>query len=95
MDPFDVPITEPIVQAVITQYKKLTNNYPSQVGITVPLSCGGDDNCHLWKAGIPSLLYGPQGFIATKQAPEDCMLIDEMEVATKVMAPTALDICNR
>jgi acetylornithine deacetylase len=94
MEPTDVPLDEPIVQSVIQQYKEVTGNDPKTVGTVLPMSYAGDDTCHLWKAGIPCLLYGPEGIEGTKEEPDNCIFISEMVLATKVLALTALDTCG-
>jgi acetylornithine deacetylase len=94
MGPTDVPLDEYIVQSVIRHYEEVTGNEPQTVGTILPLSYGGDDTCHLWRAGIPCVIYGPEGVEATKEEPDNCIFISEMVLATKVLALTALDICS-
>ena len=92
MEPFEVSPDEPIVQTVAAQIRRVTNEEP-HVGLHIPLSYGGDDCCHLWRAGIPSVLYGPAGEWPTKDAVEDCMLVEEMTLATRVLTLTAMEVC--
>ena len=49
----------------------------------------GDDDAHLWEAGIPAPIYGPSG----GSYGEDFTDIDEMVLCSQVLALTALDIC--
>ena len=49
----------------------------------------GDDDAHLWEAGIPAPIYGPSG----GSYGEDFTYIDEMLLCSQVLALTALDIC--
>jgi acetylornithine deacetylase len=94
MEPTDVPLDEYIVQSVIRSYKEVTGKDPKTVGTILPLSYGGDDTCHLWRAGIPCLLYGPEGVEETREESDNFIFISEMVRATKVLALTALDVCN-
>jgi acetylornithine deacetylase len=95
MEPTDVPHDAEIVQAVIRHYQEVTGNAPKTVGTILPLSYGGDDTCHLWRAGVPCVLYGPEGIEGIKEEPDHYVPISEMVLATKVMALTALDVCNQ
>ena len=94
MEPTNLPLTEYIVQAVITHYKEVTGKDPQTIGTILPLSYAGDDICHLWRAGIPCVLYGPAGLEGTADEPDNCVIISEMVLSSKVLAATALDICN-
>jgi acetylornithine deacetylase len=94
MEPTDVPVTEDIVQSVIKHYKEVNGKDPETVGTILPLSYAGDDICHLWRAGIPCVLYGPAGLEGSADEPDNCIIISEMVLATKVLALTALEVCN-
>jgi acetylornithine deacetylase len=95
MEPFDMPPDAPIVQAVARSYRAVTGGEPRAIGTVLPHSYSADDTCHLWKAGIPCLLYGP-GVIRGGQDEDDaCVLVSEMETVTRVLAVTALDVCAR
>jgi acetylornithine deacetylase len=93
MAPFEVSTDEEIVQTVAAQVRQVTGDEP-HVGLHLPLSYGGDDCCHLWRAGIPSVLYGPAGEWPTKEAVEDRMSVEEMTLATQVLALTAAEVCS-
>nr|WP_228501182.1 M20/M25/M40 family metallo-hydrolase [Nocardioides agariphilus] len=93
MDPFDVSEDEEIVRTVSEEYSRITGKAP-HVGTHIPLSMGGDDCCHLWRAGIPSVLYGPGGLPITKEDPHDVMDTREMFLAAQVMALTAARVCQ-
>jgi acetylornithine deacetylase len=93
MEPFEVSTDEEIVQTVAAQVRKVTGDEP-HVGLHMPLSYGGDDCCHLWRGGIPSVLYGPAGEWPTRDQVEDRMAIEEMTIATRVLALTALEVCG-
>jgi len=95
MEPFDMPITAPIVQAVARSYRVVTGTEPNAIGTVLPHSYSADDTCHLWKAGIPCLLYGPGTIRGSANEDDACVLVSEMEKATPVLAVTALDVCRR
>jgi acetylornithine deacetylase len=95
MDPLDVPLDAPIVQAVARSYRTVTGEDPRAIGTVLPHSYSADDTCHLWKAGIPCLLYGPGVIRGSADADDACVLVSEMVKATRVLAVTALDVCQR
>jgi acetylornithine deacetylase len=95
MDPFDMPIDAPIVQAVARSYRAVTGGEPHTIGTVLPHSYSADDTCHLWKAGIPCLLYGPATIRGNAEEDDACVLVSEMEKVTRVLAVTALDVCRR
>jgi acetylornithine deacetylase len=95
MDPFDIPIDAPIVQAVARSYRTVTGQEPAKIGTVLPHSYSADDTCHLWKAGIPCLLYGPATIRGNATEDDACVLVSEMEKVTRVLAVTALDVCQR
>jgi acetylornithine deacetylase len=95
MDPFDMPLDAPIVQAVARSYRAVTGGEPSRIGTVLPHSYSADDTCHLWKAGIPCLLYGPATIRGNADEDDACVLVGEMETVTRVLAATAVDVCRR
>ena len=95
MDPFDIPTDTPIVQALARAYRTVTGQEPKTIGTVLPHSYSADDTCHLWKAGIPCLLYGPATIRGNADEDDACVLVSEMEKVTRVLAVTALDVCNR
>lgn len=95
MDPFDMPIDAPIVQAVARGYRAVTGQEPRAIGTVLPHSYSADDTCHLWKAGIPCLLYGPATIRGNEHEDDACVLVSEMERVTRVLVVTALDVCRR
>jgi len=95
MDPFDVPTDAPIVQAVARGYRAVTGQEPKAIGTVLPHSYSADDTCHLWKAGIPCLLYGPATIRGNADEDDACVLVSEMEKVTRVLAATAVDVCRR
>ncbi|HET7344084.1 MAG TPA: M20/M25/M40 family metallo-hydrolase [Methylomirabilota bacterium] len=95
MEPFDMPTDAPIVQAVARAYRAVTGGEPKAIGTVLPHSYSADDTCHLWKAGIPCLLYGPGTIRGSADEDDACVLVSEMETVTRVLATTALDVCRR
>jgi acetylornithine deacetylase len=95
MDPLDVPVDTPIVQAVARSYRAVTGHEPKAIGTVLPHSYSADDTCHLWKAGIPCLLYGPGVIRGNENEDDACVLVSEMETVARVLAVTALDVCQR
>src|SRR3989449_6297502 len=95
MEPLHRPIDAPIVQAVARSYRAVTGNEPQKIGTVLPHSYSADETCHLWKAGIPCLLYGPATIRGNADEDDACVLVSEMEKVTRVLAVTALDVCQR
>ena len=94
MEPFDLPKDEYILDTVLHQYRTVIGGEPDGVGTVLPGSYTGDDTCHLWKAGVPCLLYGPGGGSESDMVPDEYTRISDMEQVAKVLALTALDVCN-
>lgn len=90
--PTDVPVEEEIVQTVVGNYRKITNKEPQNIGLPASELGAryGDDDAHLWQAGIPCCIYGPSG----GSYGLDYANIDEMLLCSKVLALTALQICG-
>jgi acetylornithine deacetylase len=91
--PTDIPVDEEIVQLVAKYHREVTGREPDNIGPMLPASYSGDDTAHLWKAGIPCLLYGPGAPDRTSEDADDCVSISEMEIAAKVYTLTALEVC--
>jgi len=90
-----VPLDAPIVRAVARSYRRVTGEEPRAIGTVLPHSYSADDTCHLWKAGIPCLLYGPGVLRGSAEEDDACVLVSEMVKVTRVLAVTALDVCGR
>jgi len=90
--PMDMPVEEEIVQTLAASYRTVTGQDPR--GIGPPASAMGarygDDDAHLWEAGIPTPIYGPSG----GSYGEDFTYIDEMVLCSRVLALTALRSCG-
>jgi acetylornithine deacetylase len=89
--PMEMPVDEAIVQTLVASYRKITGHEPMSIGLPASeLNARyGDDDAHLWEAGIPAPIYGPSG----GSYGEDFAYIDEMVLCSQVLALTALDIC--
>jgi hypothetical protein len=87
----DMPVEEAIVQTLVASYQKITGRAPRSVGLPASeLNARyGDDDAHLWQAGIPAPIYGPAG----GSYGEDFAYIDEMLLCSQVLALTALERC--
>ena len=94
MEPFDLPRDEYILDTVLRQYRTVTGKEPDGVGTVLPSSYSGNDTCHLWKAGVPCLLHGPGGGSESATIPDEYSRISDMHQVAKVLALTALDVCN-
>ena len=94
MDPLDVPRDSEIVQAVARNHQKVTGEPPKASGAVLPYSYTANDTCLLWNAGIPCLLYGPAVVRGSGGEDDSYVIISEMVQCTKVLALTALDVCN-
>jgi acetylornithine deacetylase len=94
MEPVDVPTDAAVVQSVARNHERVGGRHPETIGALLPFSYSAGDACWLWKAGIPSVYYGPAGGFH-EQGPEGTyILISEMTHAAKVLALTALELCG-
>jgi len=80
---------------VARSYQAVTGQRPKAIGTVLPHSYTANDTCHLWKAGIPCLLYGPGVIRGSMDEDDSCVLISDMVKVTQVLALTAVDVCNR
>ena len=76
-------------------YQAVTGQHPKAIGAVLPYSYTANDTCHLCKAGIPCLLYGPGVVRGSTDEDDSCVLISDMAKVTQVLALTAVDVCNR
>ena len=95
MSPLDVPTGEYIVQAVARSHQRVTGEPPKVIGALLPNSYSSNDTCHLWNAGIPCLIYGPGVVRGSADEDDSCVIISEMIQCARVLAVTALDVCNQ
>ena len=92
ISPMDMPVDQGIVRALVSGYKQVTGHEPQGVGPPATQLGGryGDDDAHLWEAGIPAPIYGPSG----GSYGDDYADIDEMVLCNKVLALAALEMCG-
>jgi acetylornithine deacetylase len=96
MHPTDIPLEEPLVASLLQHYREVVGRDPHNVGVSLPMSYAGNDTAHLWRAGIPCVLFGPGGgWDESPEEPDQYISISEMVTVSKVMALTALDICSQ
>ena len=89
--PMDMPVDQPIVQELVSSYRTVTQQEPMSVGAASGISARyGDDDAHLWEAGIPAPIYGPSG----GSYGDDYASSDEMVLCSQVLALTALKTCG-
>ncbi len=95
MEPMDEPTDKFIVQAVARNYEALMGKAPAHIGVKLPNSYAGNDTAHIWKAGIPCVLYGPGGgWDEREDEPDAHIRISDMATCARVIAMTALEVCN-
>jgi acetylornithine deacetylase len=90
----DLPLDQPIVGVVARHVEAVTGRPPDAVGVHPTGSRASDDTGHLWKAGIPCVLYGPAGPRDPAADADGSVSIGEMETCAKVIALSALDFCG-
>ncbi len=93
MDPVDVPVDSEIVLALARSHERVTGHPPRQIGAVLPTSYSACDTSWLWKAGIPSVNYGPATGFATGGPEGAYVVISEMETVAQVLALTAQELC--
>jgi len=93
MPPIDAPIDMPIIQAIKRNYKRVTGDEIRSVGVP---SIIPSDHTILYANGIPAVCIGPTGGWIHEPGVRHYQYvnIDEMVLATKVLAATAVDFCN-
>jgi acetylornithine deacetylase len=96
MPPTDIPLDQPLIKTLLQRYREVVGRDPRHVGVSLPMSYAGNDTAHLWRAGIPCVLFGPSGgWDESPQEPDQYIAISEMVTCAKVMALTALDVCSQ
>ena len=85
----DVPKTEPVVQMVRRNLRRMTGAEPEHFGVRLPQSYAGNDTTHLWAAGIPCCIYGPGGGYTDYH--DVHVELADLFLCTRVLALTALE----
>lgn len=92
MPPMSVPEEDKIVQTIKRNHNYVTGANPRVGAIEGVRFCGTDAN-HLFRAGIPSVVYGP-GDIELMGKPDEYVELKDISTCAKVLALTALEICG-
>ena len=92
MDPLDVRSRFRHRADGCRHYQSVTGQPPKAIGAVLPYSYTANDTCHLWKAGIPCLLYGPGVIRGNADEDDSCVLISDAVKVTKVL-PSRLWTC--
>jgi acetylornithine deacetylase len=93
MEPLDIPHDSEIVETLKRSYVQVTGHEPALVGTKLPAAYATDAS-HLANAGIPAIIYGPEGSDGTSEEADNYISISAMVKVTKVLALTALSVCG-
>ena len=74
-------------------YLKVTGEEPGAVGRTEQASVWSNDDAHLWKAGIPTVLFGPSAYGPHGFGTEQAVRISDVVKVARVIAASAVEIC--
>jgi len=94
MPPIDTPTDMLVIEAIKENYQRVTGGEISEVGNP---SLMASDHTILHANGIQAVCYGPTGGWIHEPGVRHYQYvnIDQMVLATKVIAATAIDFCNR
>ncbi len=93
MPAYEVPTDSPLVKLVGEYHELVTNEKPVFNPPNAPYPWGGTDASTLQAAGTECLVYGPGGHFL--KLVDEHVELRQIIDATKVLALTAADICNR
>ncbi|MGC8488171.1 MAG: M20 family metallopeptidase [Clostridia bacterium] len=94
-EPTEIPTDAEIVQLVHEEFVRIIGHAPGKIGVSLPASYSGDDTAHLWRAGIPCLMYGPGGGSHQGYGEvDDHVDVGEMVRCAKVLATVADRYCR-
>jgi acetylornithine deacetylase len=93
MPPCNTPLDAYIVKTTAKNHKIIHGTDPV-VG-TLPDQMPGNDSGHLHLAGVESISYGPRGKPSPDGFEDQNVLVDDIVNCAKVMALTALEVCNK
>ena len=85
------PVETPVVASVIHNHEFVTGK-PANVGAGHRMGATAD-TCHFKGVGIQCVEYGP-GFIPIWPMVDECIEVEQIVTATKVLALTAAEICT-
>ena len=84
----DVPVQDPIVQAVRRNHIGVVGEEPASVGAQEPGSYAWTDGGHLFQAGCRPIIYGPA------RNGDTYVELDKLVDCAKVLALSAVEVCN-
>lgn len=85
-EPTEIPADNEIVSLVAQEFELVSGHRPEAIGVALPASYTGADTAHLWRAGIPCLMYGPSG----GPTPDDIDVDDFVDVEQMVRCARVL-----
>ncbi len=85
------PVETPVVASLIRNHEQI-NGQPANVGAGHRMGATAD-TCHFKGVGIQCVEYGP-GFIPIWPMVDECIEVEQIVTATKVLALTAAEICT-
>ncbi len=93
LPPIDAPIDMPVIEAIKRSYRRVTGEEIKEVGAPQIMP---SDHTLLHANGIPAVSYGPEGGWVHEPGVRHYQYvnIDQMVLATKVIAATAVEFCN-
>lgn len=93
-EPTEIPPDCEIVEMVAEEFTRQSGHSP-HIGVSLPGSYAGADTAHLWRAGIPCLMYGPGGGpVAGDDEVDDYIDVEEMTQCARVVASVADRYCR-
>lgn len=94
-EPTEIPPGCEIIEMVAEELTRMSGHPPHAVGVSLPASYTGADTAHLWRAGIPCLMYGPRGGPTPEDnEPDDYVDVREMVQCARVVASVADRYCR-
>jgi len=87
--PARVPVTDPIVETVVSAFSDTTGGPPVLEGVTY-----GSDMRHLVNVGdTPTVLFGP-GDVRDSHKPNEFVLVEDLETTVRTLALSILRFCG-
>lgn len=92
MEPFEIGLEEPVVQAIRSAHGEVTGAEP-RIGDIAPYKYYGTDAAHLQKFGLKGIVYGCGGKYNTM--PDERVELKDLATAARVYALSLAKLCNR
>ena len=87
--PARIPVTDPLVETVVSAYSDTTGDSPVLEGVTY-----GSDMRHLVNLGdTPPVLFGP-GDVRDSHKPNEFVLVEDLETTVRTLALSILRFCG-